>query len=117
MRVKSSVASRKRRKRILKPAKGYRGRRKSNLRRAKETIRRALAYAYRDRASKKRSFRRLWIIRINATLRGFGISYSTFIGSLRKSGIELDRKSLSELALIDPGLLKSVVDAADSRVN
>ena len=114
MRVKKSVASRKRRKRILKQAKGYWGRRKNNIRRAKETLLRALAYAYRDRRQKKRDFRRLWIVRINAAVRPFGLSYSKFIAALKKAEIDLDRKSLSELAIRDPEGFKAVVETAKS---
>ena len=117
MRVKKSVASRKRRKRVLKLAKGYWGRRKNNLRRAKETLRRALAFAYRDRRQRKRDFRRLWIVRINAAVRPFDLSYSKFISALKKSGIELDRKSLSELAIRDPEGFKSVVETAKANSN
>lgn len=117
MRVKKSVASRKRRKRILKLAKGYWGRRKNNLRRAKETLRRALAFAYRDRRQRKRDFRKLWIVRINAAVRPFDLSYSKFIAALKKSGIELDRKSLSELAIRDPEGFKSVVETAKANSN
>jgi len=117
MRVRKSVASRKRRKRILKLAKGYWGRRKNNLRRAKETLRRALAFAYRDRRQRKRDFRKLWIVRINAAVRPFDLSYSKFIDALKKSGIELDRKSLSELAIRDPEGFKSVVETAKANSN
>ena len=117
MRVKKSVASRKRRKRILKLAKGYWGRRKNNLRRAKETLRRALAFAYRDRRQRKRDFRKLWIVRINAAVRPFDLSYSKFIAALKKSEIELDRKSLSELAIRDPEGFKSVVETAKANIN
>ena len=117
MRVKKSVASRKRRKRVLKLAKGYWGRRKNNLRRAKETLRRAFAFAYRDRRQRKRDFRRLWIVRINAAVRPFDLSYSKFISALKKSGIELDRKSLSELAIRDPEGFKSVVETAKANSN
>jgi len=112
MRVKKSVASRKRRKRLLKQAKGYWGRRKNNIRRAKETLLRALAYAYRDRRQKKRDFRRLWIVRINAAVRPFDLSYSKFIAALKKAEIDLDRKSLSELAIRDPQGFKAVVETA-----
>lgn len=114
MRVKKSVASRKRRKRILKLAKGYWGRRKNNLRRAKETLRRAFAFAYRDR-KRKREFRKLWVVRINAAVRQFDMSYSKFIAGLKKSGIELDRKSLSELAIRDPEGFKAVVEASKAK--
>ena len=117
MRVKKSVASRKRRKRILKQAKGYWGRRKNNLSKAKETLLRALAYAYRDRRQRKRDFRRLWIIRINAAVRPLGFSYSKFIAALKKAEIELDRKSLSELAIRDPEGFKAVVETAKASAN
>ena len=117
MRVKKSVASRKRRKRILKQAKGYWGSRKNNLRKAKETLLRALAYAYRDRRQRKRDFRRLWIIRINAAVRPLGFSYSKFIAALKKAEIELDRKSLSELAIRDPEGFKAVVETAKASAN
>ena len=114
MRIKRGVTSRRRKKRVLKLAKGYWGRRKSNFRRAKETIIRALAYSYRDRKQRKRQFRSLWIIRLNASVRQFGISYSKFINALKKSNIELDRKSLSELAIRDPQGFKSVVETAQA---
>lgn len=117
MRVKKSVASRRRRKRILKQAKGYWGSRKNNLRKAKETLLRALAYAYRDRRQRKRDFRRLWIVRINAAVRPLGFSYSKFIAALKKTDIELDRKSLSELAIRDPEGFKAVVETARSSAN
>ena len=117
MRVKKSVASRKRRKRILKQAKGYWGRRKNNLRRAKETLLRALSYAYRDRRQRKRDFRSLWIVRINAAVRPFGISYSKFIWALKKAGIELDRKSLSEIAIRDPEGFKVIVETAKAELS
>lgn len=114
MRIKRGVTSRRRKKRVLKLAKGYWGRRKNNFRRAKETILRALAYSYRDRRQKKRNFRSLWIVRINAAVRPFGLSYSRFMGSLKKAGIELDRKSLSELAIRNPDAFKAVVESTDS---
>lgn len=114
MRIKRGVASRKRRKRVLKLAKGYWGRRKSNFRRARETVLRALAYSYRDRRRRKRDFRALWIMRINAAVRPFGLSYSAFMGALRKSGVEIDRKSLSELAIRNPESFGAVVEFARS---
>lgn len=117
MRVKKSVASRKRRKRILKLAKGYWGQRKNNLRRAKETLLRALSFAYRDRKQRKRDFRKLWIVRINAGVRPFGLSYSKFIGALKKAGVELDRKSLSEIAIRDPEGFKVIVETAKANIN
>ncbi len=114
MRIKRGVTSRKRRKRVLKLAKGYWGRRKSNFRRARETVLRALAYSYRDRRRRKRDFRALWIMRINAAVRPFGLSYSAFMGALRKSGVEIDRKSLSELAIRNPESFGAVVEFARS---
>jgi large subunit ribosomal protein L20 len=116
MRVKKAVASRKRRKRILKQAKGYWGRRSRNLRRAKETIMRALAFAYRDRKAKKRTFRRLWITRINAAVRAHGLSYSKFINGLKKAGVELDRKVLADLAVRDANSFSKVVDTAKANL-
>lgn len=117
MRVKRGVPSRKRRKRLLKQAKGYWGRRKNNIRRAKETVIRALAFSYRDRRQRKRDFRRLWIARINAAVRPYGLSYSKFMGSLKQAGVELDRKALSEMAIREPESFKAVVDVAKSGLN
>ncbi len=117
MRVKGGVASRRRRKRLLKLSKGYWGRRKNLIRRAKETILRALAYAYRDRRRRKRDFRRLWIVRINAAVRPFGLSYSEFMGALRKSGVELDRKTLAEMAVRDAESFKTVVETVKANLN
>ncbi len=117
MRVKNSVASRKRRKRILKLAKGYWGRRGTNLRRAKETIIRALAFAYRDRRRRKRDFRRLWIVRINAAVRPYGLSYSRFIGGLANAGVEIDRKNLADMAVSDPESFRAVVETAKAQIN
>ncbi len=117
MRIKRGVASRKRRKRLLKSAKGYWGRRKNNIRRAKETVLRAMAFAFRHRRLKKREFRKLWIVRINAAVRPYGLSYSSFMGGLKKAGIELDRKSLSEMAIREPESFKAVVDVARSGLN
>lgn len=117
MRIKRGVASRKRRKRVLKLAKGFWGRRKNNIRRAKETVIRGMAYAFRHRKLKKRDFRKLWITRINAAVRPYGFSYSAFMGSLKKAGIELDRKTLSEMAIREPESFKAVVDAAKTGLN
>ena len=93
------------------------GRRKNNFRRAKETVIRALAFAYRDRRQRKRDFRRLWIARINAAVRPYGLSYSRFMGYLKKAGVELDRKTLSEMAIREPESFKAVVDVAKSGLN
>jgi large subunit ribosomal protein L20 len=103
-RVRCSPASRARRNKIMKAAKGYVGGRSRTLKQAKETVERALVYAYRDRKARKRDFRRLWITRISAGARLNGISYNRFIEGLKKTGIALDRKILSDLAISDaPG--------------
>ncbi|MDP6419141.1 MAG: 50S ribosomal protein L20 [Candidatus Krumholzibacteria bacterium] len=97
----NNVASRARRKRILSRAKGYYGKRKSSVRLGTEAVNRAGAYAYRDRRARKREFRRLWIVRINAAANLNGISYSRFIDGLKKLNIEIDRKQLAEMAVND----------------
>src|SRR6478735_4254680 len=99
MRVKKGVKARRRRNRILKLAKGFRGRRKNCFRRANQAVERALDYASRDRARKKRDFRSLWIVRINAAARSVGLSYSRMIAGLKKAGIALDRKVLADMAV------------------
>ena len=101
MRVKGP-SSRKFKKKILKLAKGFRGQRKNVYRRAKEYVFRALQYQYRDRRQRKRQFRRLWIARINAAVRPYGLSYSRFINGLSKAGINLNRKVLADMAVRDP---------------
>jgi len=101
-RAKKSVKSRQRRKKILSAAKGYRGGRGTLFRTASETVDRALKFAYRDRRTKKRTFRSLWIMRINAAARQHGLSYSRFINGLKKANVELDRKVLAGLAVSDP---------------
>lgn len=100
-RTKHSVASHKRKKKVFKLAKGYTGGRSKLYRSAQEAVNRALAYSYRDRRTKKRDFRKLWIARINAAARMNGMSYSRFINGLRKSNIEINRKILAELAVND----------------
>ena len=111
-RVKTGVVRRRRHKRILKLAKGfYQGRRK-HFRKAKEQIERSLMYAFRDRKQKKREFRKLWIIRINAACRLNGMSYSVFMHGTKKAGIELDRKILADMAMNDAAAFASVVAAA-----
>jgi large subunit ribosomal protein L20 len=115
MRVKKGFKARRRRNRILKLAKGYRGRRKNCYKRANQAVERALDYASRDRARRKREFRSLWIVRINAGARLSGLSYSRFIAGLAKAKIGLDRKVLAEIAIADPagfGALASLVKAA-----
>jgi large subunit ribosomal protein L20 len=106
----NSVASRAKRKRILKLSKGYWGRRKNVWTVAKNAVEKGLTYAYRDRKAKKREFRKLWIQRINAGAREHGMSYSQFMGQLNKSGIELNRKVLADLAMNHPEAFKAVVD-------
>jgi large subunit ribosomal protein L20 len=101
-RVKRSVHARKKRRKVLDQAKGYWGLKKSSYRYAKEQVEHSLTYAYRDRKVKKRNFRQLWIIRINAAARQNGLSYNQFMAGLRKAEIGLDRKVLAELAVSDP---------------
>ncbi len=101
-RVKKAVKSRARRKKVLAAAKGYRGGRGTLLRTAKETVDRALKFAYRDRKKKKRDFRALWIMRINAAARTHELSYSKFISGLKRANIDLDRKALANLAGTNP---------------
>jgi large subunit ribosomal protein L20 len=106
----NSVASRARRKKILKQAKGYFGRRKNVWTVAKNAVEKALLYAYRDRRNKKRNFRALWITRINAGARLHGMSYSQFMGALKKNQIELNRKVLADLAMNQAEAFKALVD-------
>ena len=105
-RVKRSVASRKRRKKVLDAAKGYVGTRHSRYKVANEAVEHALVHAYRDRKRRKRDMRRLWIMRINAAARAEGLSYNQFVAGCRKAGIELDRKVLAGIAVEDPGRLR-----------
>ena len=105
----NSVASRERRKRILKLAKGFFGRKKNVWTVAKNAVEKGLVYAYRDRKQKKREFRAIWIQRINAGVRPHGLSYSAFIGKLKKSGIDLNRKVLADLAMNHPEAFTEVV--------
>lgn len=104
------VASKARRTRLLKKTKGYFGARKNVWTVAKNTYEKGLTYAYRDRRNKKRDFRSLWIQRINAGVRQYGMSYSQFWGALRKAGIEINRKVLADLALNNPEAFKAIVD-------
>ncbi|MDQ7038651.1 MAG: 50S ribosomal protein L20 [Aquificota bacterium] len=109
MRVKGP-SSRKHKKKILKLAKGYRGMRHTSYRRAKEAVMRALYYQYRDRKLRKREFRRLWIARINAAVRPYGLNYSRFIHGLKLAGIDLNRKILADMAVRDPEAFAEVVN-------
>jgi len=109
-RVKRGVMVRKRHNKLLKQAKGYRGSRSRRIGVARQTVLKALSYAYRDRRNRKRDFRRLWIIRINAAARLNGISYSRLMSGLRQAGINLDRKMLADMAVRDPAAFSSVVE-------
>ena len=111
-RVKRGNVARKRRKKILKLAKGFRGSQSKNFRIANQRVMQALRNSYRDRRRRKRDFRRLWIARINAAARMHGISYSQLIGKLKKSDIQLNRKMLAQLAVIDPNAFGKVVELA-----
>ena len=106
----NTVASKARRKKILKAAKGYWGRRKNVYTVAKGAVEKGMQYAYRDRRVKKREFRKLWILRINAGAREHGLSYSQFMGGLKKSNIGLNRKVLADLAMNHPEAFKAVID-------
>ena len=106
----NSVASRARRKKIMKLAKGYFGRRKNVWTVAKNAVEKALVYAYRDRRNKKRNFRALWITRINAGARMHGLSYSQFMGALKKNNVDLNRKVLADLAMNEPEAFKAIVE-------
>ena len=106
----NAVASRARRKKIMKQAKGYFGRRKNVYTVAKNAVEKAMLYAYRDRRNKKRNFRALWITRINAGARQHGMSYSEFMGKLKKNNISLNRKVLADLAMNHPEAFKAVVE-------
>ena len=111
-RVKTGVVRRRRHKKILKLAKGFYSGRRKHFRKAKEQIERSLYYAFRDRKQKKREFRKLWIIRINAACRLNDMNYSTFMNGLHKSGIELDRKILADMAMNDAAAFTAVVEAS-----
>ena len=106
----NSVASRKRRKKILKAAKGYFGRRKNVYKVAKNAVEKAMSYAYRDRKNNKRNFRSLWVMRINAGARLNGMSYSQFMGKVKSNNIELNRKVLADLAMNHPEAFKAIVE-------
>ena len=108
-RATNSPASRKRRKRVLQKAKGYRGFRSKLYRYAKDAVRKAMQYQYRDRKKRKGQFRRLWIQRISAASRNEGLTYSRFIEGLKAAGIEADRKILSDLAVSDPAAFSAIV--------
>lgn len=112
MRVKRGFKARRRRNRVLKLAKGFRGRRKNCFRRANQAVERALDFATRDRKQRKRDFRRLWIVRINAAARQNDMSYSRLIAGLRRANVAIDRKILADVALFDPKGFAAVVATA-----
>ena len=116
MRVKSSVASRQRRKAVLKQARGFRGSR-SLLRQAFNTVDRAMAMAYVGRKQKKRQYRRLWTVRINAACRASGTNYSTFIHGLQKAGVQLNRKVLADLAVRQPDAFARLIETAQGALS
>ena len=110
-RANSTVPRHRRRRKIVKQAKGYYGARKSNFRSAKDAVQKAWQYAYRDRRTNKRNFRRLWIIRINAAVRLHGLSYSKFISAMKDKNIELNRKTLAHMAVHDPDGFAEVINS------
>lgn len=116
-RVKRGVHAKKKRRKILKLAKGYYGARGRCYRIATEAVERGLAYAYRDRKARKRDFRRLWIARINAAVRPYGLSYSTFIGGLKKANIDLNRKVLADMAITDQVAFSKIVSSAKEAIH
>ena len=116
-RVKRGVTSHARHKKVLKQVKGQYGRRKNTIRVAKQALEKAMQYAYRDRRTKKREFRSLWIQRINVGVRTEGMTYSKFINGLNKSGIKLDRKVLADIAYNNPEVFKSIVKKVQSSLN
>ena len=116
-RVKRGVTSHAKHKKVLKVVKGQWGRRKNTIRVARQAMEKAMQYAYRDRRTKKRDFRSLWIQRINAGVRAEGLTYSKFINGLNKSGIKLDRKVLAEIAYDNPEAFKTIVKKAQSSLN
>jgi len=115
-RVKRGVTAHARHKKVLEQAKGYYGRRKNTIRIARQAVEKAGQYAYRDRRTKKRNFRALWIQRINAATRELGLTYGRFIDGLNKAGIEVDRKILADLAVREPEAFKALVGKAQAAV-
>jgi len=113
-RSKYSVPSHRRRKKILKNAKGYRGAKSKLLRTATESVEKSLQYAYRDRRQKKREFRKLWIARINAAARQNGVNYSTLMNGLKRNNVEINRKVLADIAVHDPDAFKNLVEISQN---
>ena len=116
-RIKGAVTTRKRHKRILKLAKGYRGAKSKQFRTAKEAVMKSLAYAYVGRKQRKRNFRQLWIARISAQAKMNGMNYSTFMNGLKKAGIEMNRKMLSEIAINDSAAFTAICEKAKAALN
>lgn len=116
MRVKTGTVRRRKHKKILKMAKGFYSGRRKHFRKAREQVERSLVYAFRDRKQKKRDFRKLWIVRINAACRLNGISYSRFINALKKANIDLDRKMLADLAMNEPEVFSEIVKKAKEAI-
>ena len=113
-RVKRGVTGHAKHKKVLKAAKGYYGRRKNTIRVAKQAVEKANQYAFRDRKRRKRTFRALWIQRLNAAVREFGLTYSRFIDGLGRAGVTVDRKVLSDLAIREPAAFQAIVEKAKS---
>ena len=111
-RVKRGVTSHAKHKKVLKAAKGFYGRRKNTIRIAKQAVEKSMQYAYRDRKNRKRTFRALWIQRLNAAVREHGLTYSRFIDGLAKAGVEVDRKVLSDIAIREPEAFAAIVEQA-----
>ncbi len=116
-RVKGAMATRKRRKRVLKLAKGYRGAKTKFLRSAKQAVMKSLVYAYIGRKQRKRDFRKLWITRISAAAKLNGTNYSQFMNGIKKAGIDINRKMLSEIAIADPAAFTALVEKAKAALN
>src|ERR1700752_940922 len=115
-RVKRGVTSHAKHKKVYKATKGHYGRRRNTIRIAKQSMEKAMQYAYRDRKNRKRSFRALWIQRLNAAVREHGLTYSRFIAGLVKAGVEIDRKVLSDIAIREPETFKVIVEKAKAAV-
>ena len=115
-RVKRGVTAHAKHKKVLKKARGYYGRRKNTIRIAKQAVERAMQYSYRDRKRKKRTFRALWIQRINAAVREHGLTYGRFMHGLTRAGIAVDRKTLADIAVTDAAALKALVARAAAQV-
>ncbi|MBE7052325.1 MAG: 50S ribosomal protein L20 [Ruminococcaceae bacterium] len=116
-RVKGAMATRKRRKRVLKLAKGYRGAKSKCFRTAKQAVMKSLVYAYIGRKQRKRDFRKLWITRISAAAKLNGTNYSQFMNGLKKAGVDINRKMLSEIAIADPAAFTQLVETAKAALN